>query len=199
MTGSEGIFGIITEAWVRLQHISIFTAQTVNFANWSDTVKACRALAQSGLNPSNARLFDNVESLSNGLGDGQHHVIIVGFEAHNHDIEPLMVEALKICKRFKGYYSSRPKTEERDEVANSWKRSFLQAPYLRDEFVRLGCIMKTFETAVTWDQFEVFHAGIITAAQGAINRICGEGMITCKFTHLYADGPAPYYRIIAKG
>ena len=59
--------------------------------------------------------------------------------------------------------------------------------------------METFETAVTWDQFGAFHKGIINAANEAIKRICGGGIITCRFTHLYPDGPAPYYTIMAKG
>ena len=59
--------------------------------------------------------------------------------------------------------------------------------------------METFETAVTWDQFEAFHKGIISSAHAAIKDIAGGGFITCRFTHLYPDGPAPYYTIIAKG
>jgi alkyldihydroxyacetonephosphate synthase len=200
VTGSEGVFGIITEAWVRLQHIPTYKmAQTINFKEWANAVETCRALAQSGLNPANARLIDRVEALSNGLGDGQHDVVILGFESHNHDVKPLMKEGLDICSRLGGTYVVKEKSDRRDQAADRWKKSFLQAPYLRDEFVRLGCIMETFETAVTWDQFEAFHNGIITAANEAIDRICGGGMITCRFTHLYPDGPAPYYTIMAKG
>ena len=200
MTGSEGIFGIITEAWVRLQHIPKYkSAQTVSFKEWHDAVGACRTLAQSGLNPTNARLIDRVEAMSNGLGDGQHHVVILGFESHNHNVQPLMIEGLEICSRLGGEYTLKEKSDKRDQAADRWKKSFLQAPYLRDEFVRLGCIMETFETAVTWDQFGAFHKGIINAANEAIKRICGGGIITCRFTHLYPDGPAPYYTIMAKG
>ena len=200
MTGSEGIFGISTEAWVRLQHIPTYkSAQTINFREWGDAVQACRALAQSGLNPTNARLIDQVEALSNGLGEGQHHVIILGFESHNHDVQPLMEAGLNICSRHNGSFQVKEKSAKRSQAADKWKKSFLQAPYLRDEFVRLGCIMETFETAVTWDQFDASHQGILTAANEAIQRICGGGMITCRFTHLYPDGPAPYYTIMAKG
>ena len=200
ISGSEGIFGIITEAWVRLQHIPIHKeARTVQFVEWAHAVEACRIIAQSGLNPTNARLIDKMEALSNGLGDGQHHIVILGFESHNHDVTTLMNEALSLCASCGGIYSETGKSSKRDKAADNWKRSFLQAPYLRDEFVRLGCIMETFETAVTWDQFEAFHEGIMTAANRAIKDICGAGVITCRFTHLYPDGPAPYYTIIARG
>src|SRR4030095_10623968 len=28
-------------------------------------------------------------------------------------------------------------------------------------------------------------------------RLCGAGSITCRFTHVYPDGPAPYYSMLA--
>ena len=65
--------------------------------------------------------------------------------------------------------------------------------------MKKGFILETFETAITWDQFEKFHAGILQSAQEAMKEICGGGFITCRFTHLYPDGPAPYYTIMAKG
>ena len=30
-------------------------------------------------------------------------------------------------------------------------------------------------------------------------RICGGGWVTCRFTHVYPDGPAPYFSVIAPG
>ncbi|HNI70476.1 MAG TPA: FAD-linked oxidase C-terminal domain-containing protein, partial [Marmoricola sp.] len=33
----------------------------------------------------------------------------------------------------------------------------------------------------------------------ALDRVCGGGLITCRFTHVYPDGPAPYYGIYAPG
>lgn len=200
ISGSEGIFGIITEAWVRLQDIPTYkAAQTVQFSNWNDAVEACRLIAQSGLNPSNARLVDPIEAFSNGLGDGTHSVLIIGFESHNHKVEGLMEEALALCLPLNGKFTQKKAEGKRDAAADSWKKSFLDAPYLRDEMMKKGFILETFETAVTWDQFEKFHAGILQSAQEAMKEICGGGFITCRFTHLYPDGPAPYYTIMAKG
>ena len=65
--------------------------------------------------------------------------------------------------------------------------------------MKFGFIMETFETAVTWDQFEQFHKNVKKATLQAIEEHCGIGTITCRFTHLYPDGPAPYYTVIAKG
>lgn len=198
--GSEGIFGIVTEAWMRLQTIPKFKAtQTVAFDQWDDAVAACREIAQSGLNPANARLVSPLEAFSNGLGNGSASVLILGFESHNHHVDSMMDEALNIAEKHQGKWVKKEKSDKRDKSADTWKNSFLAAPYLRDQMLRFGCIAETFETAVTWDQFDLFHKGVTEAAEKAIKDICGVGTITCRFTHLYPDGPAPYYTIIAKG
>ena len=79
------------------------------------------------------------------------------------------------------------------------KNHFSKLPYLRDELVRYGVIIETFETATTWSNFPSFHQAIENAANEAIKKYCGKGFITCRFTHLYPDGPAPYYTIFAAG
>ncbi len=200
ISGSEGIFGIITEAWMRLQDIPKYKlTQTVRFASWDATVEACRVIAQSGLNPSNARLVDQLEAFSNGLGDGSHAVLILGFESHSHPVDNWMQETLVLASAQGGIFEKKDKAQQSDKAATTWKKSFFEAPYLRDELMKKGCILETFETAVTWDQFSQFHNGILEAANQGMKDICGGGLITCRFTHLYPDGPAPYYTISAKG
>ncbi len=84
-----------------------------------------------------------------------------------------------------------------DDGADQWKQSFLRAPYLRDEIVRMGYVCETFETCTTWANFPALDAAVRAAAQRAMEEHCGGGLVTCRFTHLYPDGPAPYYTIIA--
>ena len=43
-------------------------------------------------------------------------------------------------------------------AVDTWRQAFLLAPYLRDTFVACGVLSETFETAITWDRFEEFHA-----------------------------------------
>jgi alkyldihydroxyacetonephosphate synthase len=87
----------------------------------------------------------------------------------------------------------------RDGAAGAWRRAFLDAPYLRNAIVTLGMVSETFETAVTWDRFPAFHQAVMTATSEAVTRVCGGGAVTCRFTHVYPDGPAPYYTVIAPG
>src|SRR5438445_7180374 len=69
--GSEGILGVITEAWVRLHPVPRYRASaTVAFADFLGGARACRAIAQSGLYPANCRLIDAAEAMLNGVGGG---------------------------------------------------------------------------------------------------------------------------------
>ena len=76
---------------------------------------------------------------------------------------------------------------------------FLSGPYLRDHMVRCGLIAETFETACPWRTFE----GLVEEMRDEVGRIagevCGTALVTCRLTHLYPDGPAPYFTVIAPG
>jgi alkyldihydroxyacetonephosphate synthase len=90
------------------------------------------------------------------------------------------------------------------DSVGSWRHAFLAAPYLRDTFVACGVLSDTFETAITWVRFEDFHAEVIETARRAVAEASGapgDGTgapkVSCRFTHVYPDGPAPYYTILA--
>ena len=87
----------------------------------------------------------------------------------------------------------------REGAAGAWRKSFLNAPYLRDVLVRAGLITETFETSITWDRFEEFHTAVTAATSDALKRVAGSGSVSCRFTHVYPDGPAPYYTVIGPG
>ncbi|MEM7382329.1 MAG: FAD-binding oxidoreductase [Bacteroidota bacterium] len=200
-TGSEGIMGIITSAWMRLQDIPRFKKTiTVSFPTFMDGVEAVRTLSQSGLNPSNARLVDPMEAFINGLGDGSSAVLILGFESHQREVTNWMGEALDLCGVHGGEWDKTRLTEDkRSTKGDAWKKSFLLILYMRDEWIRLGVVVETFETAITWDQFPHFYKNVKKAALEAVQEYCGVGAVTCRFTHVYPDGPAPYFSVIAKG
>jgi alkyldihydroxyacetonephosphate synthase len=83
------------------------------------------------------------------------------------------------------------------EGVGNWREAFLRAPYLRDTFIAVGVLSETFETAITWDRFESFNASVLDRARAAVSEVCSAGSVTCRFTHVYPDGPAPYYTILA--
>ena len=66
MLGSEGILGVVTEAWMRVQARPRHRASaTVFFAEFAAAVDAARAIAQAGLYPANCRLLDPTEARMN--------------------------------------------------------------------------------------------------------------------------------------
>ena len=105
-----------------------------------------------------------------------------------------MALALECCADHGGTWevSQRP-----DQAVGNWREAFVRAPYLRDTFVAMGILSETFETAITWDRFEAFHAEVLARTAEAVREVCGAGSVTCRFTHIYPDGPAPYFTVLA--
>ncbi|MCO5230439.1 MAG: FAD-binding oxidoreductase [Chitinophagales bacterium] len=199
--GSEGTLGIITEAWMRLQDIPKFKKTvTIYFKDFEKGADACRILAQSGLNPSNARLISSMEAFSNGLGDGAHAVLIIGFESAYFEVDNLLEKAIVLCVELGGILpAKKEKNTVAENEADDWKQAFIRAPYLRDELIKNGLVVETFETAITWDKFRTLHREIESQVYATLQRLGMKGLITCRFTHIYPDGPAPYYTVIAQG
>jgi len=209
LLGSEGTLGVVTEAWMRLQDRPLYRAgASVRFAGadgFAQGARAVRALSQSGLAPTNCRLLDAGEARTAGAGDGSEAVLVLGFESADHALDAWMERAVELCRDAGGEVPDdavRTRTDSgasREGAAGAWRNAFLNAPYLRDVLVRAAMVMETFETAVTWDAFEAFHAAVAEATQDAVKRVCGSGVVTCRFTHVYPDGPAPYYTVMAPG
>ncbi|MGN6869848.1 MAG: FAD-binding oxidoreductase [Solirubrobacteraceae bacterium] len=197
LIGSEGTLGIITEAWVRVRRRPVHRASApVRFSEFAGGAEAVRALSQSGLYPTNCRLIDAREAEVTGAGDGTHAVLVLGFESAEHDVEPLMTTALQCCADHGGSWERRGAGGSGDAVG-SWREAFLRAPYLRDVFIAIGVLSETFETAITWERFPAFHERVLSSVRDAVRDTCGEGTVTCRFTHVYPDGPAAYYTILA--
>jgi alkyldihydroxyacetonephosphate synthase len=198
LIGSEGILGLISEAWVRVRPRPERRASAgVAFGDFMAGAEAVRALSQSGLYPTNCRLIDAQEAHTTGAGDGQHAMLMLGFEAVDQEVEPRMQAALAVCREHGGSWGPREERPASGDAVGSWREAFLRAPYLRDTFIAIGVLSETFETAITWDRFAAFHDTVIERARSAVVEICGAGTVTCRFTHVYPDGPAPYYTILA--
>jgi alkyldihydroxyacetonephosphate synthase len=70
LIGSEGILGVITEAWVRVRPRPQFKASaTVHFDSFEQGAEAVRAISQAGLYPANCRLLDEAEGKLTGVSE----------------------------------------------------------------------------------------------------------------------------------
>ena len=198
LLGSEGVLGVITEAWVRVQPRPEHRAgTTVRFPSFSAGAGAVRAIAQSGLRPAGCRLLDPVEAALNGAGDGSAAVLVLGFESVAWPVDADLAAAVELCRDSHG--TADEARSATSEAGGNWRQSFLRAPYLRDALIGLGLIVETFETAITWDRFDGLVEDISAAASAAAREICGDAIVTCRVTHAYPDGAAPYFTVIAPG
>ncbi len=200
LVGSEGALGVITEAWVRVQPRPTYRASTgVRFASFALGAECVRALSQSGLHPSNCRLIDPAEARFTMSGDGSFALLVLGFESADHPVDSAMDRALAICAEFGGTVGERrgSGSDARESGVGAWREAFLRAPYVRDVFVAMGVLSETFETAITWDRFPALHERVMGAARAAAEDVSGVAHVSCRFTHVYPDGPAPYYTVLA--
>jgi alkyldihydroxyacetonephosphate synthase len=189
LIGSEGILGVITEAWVRVQEAPRFKeSAAVLFDSFAAGAAAVRALTQTRLYPTNCRLLDPGEAaLTSAAPDGK-ALLVLGFEGHD-DVSAQLAQALALCSDAGGRAR-----EKRGESEGAWRDAFLQAPYLRDTLIAGGILAETFETAITWDRFDVFVAGVRERAEAALG---ADGRVTVRITHAYPDGAAPYFTVLA--
>ncbi len=214
LIGSEGILGVIADAWVRVRPRPQFkTSCGVEFDDFPAAAGAIREISQSGLNPANCRLLDAMEAGTTGAGSGEKSLLVLGFESPHLPVDEPMRLALDIAQSHGGVPNSpppgrKPVSESGDggeaSAVETWRGAFLLAPYLRDTFVACGVLSETFETAITWDRFEDFHATTMEAVRTKVAEVCGAPAggagaprVSCRFTHVYPDGPAPYFTVIA--
>jgi alkyldihydroxyacetonephosphate synthase len=80
-----------------------------------------------------------------------------------------------------------------------WRNAFIDMPYEWNALLGFGLINDTFETAITWDRWPAFDSAVRRSVGDALARVCGGGTIACRFTHVYPDGPAPYYTFVGLG
>jgi len=106
-----------------------------------------------------------------------------------------MASALALCAEHGGDADARE--GGRGGAVGAWREAFLRAPYLRDTLVAMGVLSETFESAVTWERLDPFVERVMGAAQAALEETCGAGQVTCRLTHAYPDGAAPYFTVVA--
>ncbi|MET9054244.1 FAD-binding oxidoreductase [Streptomyces bacillaris] len=205
--GSEGTLGVITEAWMRLQDRPSHKASaSVVFERFPDAVEAVRAIAQSGLHPANCRLLDPGEAALSGIAAGGGSVLVLGVESAHGPVDGRIAELVALARDHGGSPAAQTPASAAgdpssgDSAAATWRSAFLRMPYVRDGLARMGVISETFETACTWDRFPELYEAVHREVGAAVKKVTGtSGLINCRFTHVYPDGPAPYFTVVAPG
>jgi alkyldihydroxyacetonephosphate synthase len=185
LLGSEGTLAVITEAWVRVRpRPTSRRSASVTFPSFEAGCDAVRSIVQAGLRPANCRLVAAAEAALTFAGSSD--LLVLGFEEGEVAGADL---AFAACRSHGGQVR-----EGSGGGSAAWRDAFLRAPYLRDTFVAMGVLSETFETAVTWDRLP----GLIASVRAAVlEALGGAGSVTCRLTHAYPDGAAPYFTVLA--
>jgi len=201
MLGSEGTLGIITDCWLRLQKRPKFRATAgVVFPSWESGAEATRQVVQAKLWPANLRLLDASEAqLSAGL-DGTQSLLIIGFESADVPQGEFIRYAVDIARSAGGAIEDSAisiddgtgKATGREGAVGAWRSAFIGVN--AGVTNGLGLLSDTFETAVTWDRWPEFDHHVREQVGRALQETLGPShTLSCRFTHVYPDGPAPYY------
>lgn len=200
--GSEGALGVFSEAWLRLQvRPHLRSSAAVHFTDIGAAVAATQAVAQSGLFPSNCRLLDSGEATL--AGAGSQPTLLLGFESADRPVRERLENALELALRHGGTCPAGAQHREGaaraggDGSSEAWRRAFLAAPYRQSALLCSGFLADTFETACTWSRFPDLSRAIRHSVRDALKEHCGAGHLMMRFTHVYPDGPAPYFTYVA--
>ena len=207
--GSEGILGIITEAWMRIQARPQYRASAgVTFPSFMAGSEGARRVAQAKLWPANCRLLDPGEAQTAAGMDGSRALLIIGFESSDLPQDDNIRQAVVIARDAGGTIAeediriSSPGDRTGDSsggdtgrqgAVGAWRNAFIGAPYQRNITTGMGLVAETLETAITWERWPAMDEMVRGALQDTLDRVCGGGSVSCRFTHVYPDGPAPYY------
>ena len=199
--GSEGILGIVSECWLRLQKRPTFRATAgVLFPSWRQGCEAVREIAQAKLWPANLRILDPGEAAYSAGLDGTQALLIVGFESSELPQGDTAKAAVAIARTHGGIVGDDEilvddgtgKPTGRGGAVGAWRNAFIGVN--AGLSAGLGLLSDTFETAITWDKWPDFDAEVRARVGATLRETLGDGArLSCRFTHVYPDGPAPYY------
>jgi alkyldihydroxyacetonephosphate synthase len=208
MMGSEGAFGVLTSATLR-----VFRHQPENtrrysflFRTWEEGLAAARAVMQGEFGkPSVFRLSDPEETdvamrmyhihdspadtLLRTLGyRPMERCLLLGSADGDRDYARLVARKIGAIARRRGAFPLTP-----FRVTQSWERSRFTDPYLREDLNDFGIVIDTLECAVRWGQAREVHARVRAFVKRRPQTIC-----MTHLSHAYPQGTNLYFIFIAR-
>jgi alkyldihydroxyacetonephosphate synthase len=215
--GSEGVFGVITDATFRVRPVP----QVKDYRGWlfhdfERGMQAIRNAAMDELPVTMLRLSDAEETrfyrafgsigkkrgLTDRLQDAMLKrrrfgtgmcVLIAGFEGEVETVEASRRRFATIARRLGGLSTGRGQGER-------WLRGRYHGPYSRDPMMDRGVGVDTLETAASWTKLARLYAAVKTALDDAIVKTAprpgAHGIVMCHISHFYPHGASLYFTYI---
>ena len=213
--GSEGRFGILTEATLRVSHLPEHESFHALFLpGWDAAEAAVRELVQRKLPLSMLRLSNGIETETNLTLAGHARLIgwlnrylawrgcatdkcmlMLGVTADSRTARQALREARRLLARNGGVYIG-------PAMGNKWLAHRFKGPYLRNTLWDLGYSADTIETAVDWPQVKPLMLAMEQAARDVFAHYGEQVHAFTHLSHLYPQGSAIYSQFVwvtAKG
>jgi len=220
LVGSEGAYGVITEATMRIHPLpAVQDYRGVLFHNLEDGFAAFRDLMQSqALRPAIIRLSDAPETAAYAVMSHEHHglrrladnmiewylkvqgydlitgstLMLLGFDGDAEWTAQQWDLALELCGDHRGLSLGRA-------VGRSWMRDRYAQPYLRDTLLGHGVMVDTLETATTWSNLMHLYEAMVCAMKGTIAATGGgPGYVMTHISHAYEHGASLYSTFLGR-
>ena len=203
--GSEGRFGVITEATVRVTRLPQKEIFCVYFVpDWAKAKLAVRELVQQKIPLSMVRLSNSEETRTQlilaghalaiaglekvlnwrGAGEGK-CMLTIGFTGSPQRIKFAQTEVARILKEFDCVATGQV-------LGKRWAQNRFKAPYLREALWKLGYAVDTLETAVDWHKVTPYMLDVEQALRNGLNEQHESVLAFSHLSHVYRQGSSIY-------
>ncbi|HSZ74896.1 MAG TPA: FAD-binding oxidoreductase [Rhizomicrobium sp.] len=214
--GSEGIFGIVTEARMHIQPVpDVRDYYGFLFRDFETGAEAVREVKQQNISTAMLRLSDaeetrfyrafsglgkakglrgDIENLflrSRGLA-GKPSVLIAGFEGSREETDAAFEKLNKITGKFSALALGKGQGQR-------WFEGRFHGPYMRDPMMDRGVGVDTLETATRWPNIKRLHAAVRNALETSMAATLprgARGIVMGHISHVYRDGASLYFTYI---
>ena len=203
--GSEGRFGILTLASLRIQAIPQDEAfYGIFFKDWFSGVAAVRTIVQAGIPVSMLRLSDPRETEITLILSGKDNLVqlahsglkLLGFGAGrcllilaltgNSGANRLAREdGVETIRSFGGLYTGKM-------IGDIWQKNRFLTPYLRNTLWEHGYALDTLETAVPWSAVLPTASAIRQSLEEGLSKEGDPLLVFSHLSHVYTDGASIY-------
>jgi alkyldihydroxyacetonephosphate synthase len=205
VAGSEGRFGVLSEATVRVTTVRHATrVEAAMLPNWWLGAEAARDLMHQAPGLSMLRLSDESETevaMTVGLGDGPFAVMARGWLKLRRvwDGCLLLLGAEDSLDGDQTFDRCRSVVAEAGGVwlgrrpGRHWQRDRFRHPYLRDGLLDLGLVTDTLETAAPWSRLPALYDAVRKALREGTRGGEKDIPVLCHLSHPYEDGASLYF------